>query len=132
MNTLAVSVLSRLAAPGAKTLALCVSEQPPASGWNRIGKLSKNQNRWTWNGAKMSQTQWVWEEAVSKVSVQHEAAILWIPNLSDLCELLFKNFPAIGRKGSTQKGAKVTKAFIPDKPLKICEIRGICGFNSGI
>jgi hypothetical protein len=41
----------------------------------------------------------VWQEAVSKASVQHEAAILWIPNLRDLCDLLCKNFPAIGRKG---------------------------------
>jgi hypothetical protein len=48
----------------------------------------------------------VWEEAVSKASVQHEAAILWIPNLSDLCDLLCINFPAIGRKGIGTEGRK--------------------------
>ena len=41
-----------------------------------------------------------------KASVQHEAANLWIPNLSDLCDLLCKRFLTIGRKGIGTEGRK--------------------------
>jgi hypothetical protein len=44
--------------------------------------------------------------SIFKASVQHEAAILWIPNLGGLCDLLCKNFPSIERKGIRTEGRK--------------------------
>ena len=47
----------------------------------------------------------------SKHRFDMKTPMLWIPNLGDLCDLLCKNFPAIGREGSAQKGAKITKVW---------------------